>query len=108
MQGQGLRDRSAAFDAAGVVILGASFDTVADNLVFAEAQGFPYRLLSDTTHAVGAAYEVQRGTGDRYGDFPERLAYLIDPFGTVRVSYEVADVVGFADAVLSDLKELQA
>ena len=49
-----------------------------------------------------------RDAADRYGAFPERLAYLIDPDGTIRVSYEVTDVVGFADAVLADLKELQA
>ena len=88
-------------------MLGASFDTVEANREFAEAQGFDYRLLSDTDHRVGAEYGVARDPSDPYAAFPERLAYLIDPSGTVAVSYEVADVAAFADTVLADVKELQ-
>ena len=39
--------------------------------------------------------------------FAKRLAYLIDPDGIVRKSYEVADVNTFASDVLADLHELK-
>ena len=40
------------------MIVGASFDTPADNKQFADAEGFPYRLLSDRDRSVGQAYGV--------------------------------------------------
>jgi peroxiredoxin len=39
--------------------------------------------------------------------FAKRLAYLIDPDGIIRRSYEVADVNTFAGEVLADLHELK-
>ncbi|CAB4897975.1 unannotated protein [freshwater metagenome] len=90
----------------GAVILGASFDTREENLAFAEAQEFPFRLLSDVDHVVGAAYEVVRGPGEQYAQYPRRCSYLIDPQGVIRRSYDVADVVGHAAAVLRDLASL--
>jgi peroxiredoxin len=38
--------------------------------------------------------------------FARRIAYLIDPDGTIRKPYEVADVNAFAGQVLADLHEL--
>ena len=35
------------FDAANTAILGASYDTIAENLRFAEKNDFPYPLLAD-------------------------------------------------------------
>ena len=49
--------------------MGASFDTVEAQKQFADAEGFPYRLLADTTKAMGQAYVVaqpERG-------FPRRI-----------------------------------
>jgi peroxiredoxin len=60
-------------------------------------------LLSDVDRSVGTRYEVLRPADDQYPDFPMRIAYLIDPSGTIRQSYEVKDVAGFAGQVLSDL-----
>jgi peroxiredoxin Q/BCP len=87
--------------------LGASFDTPAENKTFADDQRFPFRLLSDVQHQVGAAYEVVRSPDDQRANFALRIAYLIDPTGIIRHSYEVTDVAGFADAVLGDLRALQ-
>jgi peroxiredoxin len=39
-------------------VLGASFDTPADNKSFKETQQFGYPLLSDADRAVGTQYEV--------------------------------------------------
>jgi peroxiredoxin Q/BCP len=87
-------------------VLGASFDTPEENRAFADDQHFEFRLLSDVDKKVGAAYEVVRPPGADYPDFPLRIAYLIDPDGIVRKSYEVKDVGGFAAQVLTDLAAL--
>jgi peroxiredoxin Q/BCP len=90
------------------VVIGASFDTVDDNRVFAERQQFGYPLLSDVDHSVGARYEVVRAPDDQYAVFPLRISYLIDPTGVIRRAYRVSDVDGHADAVLADLARLGA
>jgi peroxiredoxin len=87
-------------------VLGASFDTSAENKTFAEAQRFPFRLLSDVDRSVGTSYEVVRGADEQYPNFALRIAYLIDPTGTIRQAYQVTDVGGFADAVLGDLSTM--
>lgn len=107
MQGQGLRDSARQLHDLDCVVLGASFDTVEENRAFAEAQQFPFRLLSDVDQAVGRAYEVVRAPGHQYADYPDRLSYLIDPAGIIRRSYAVHDVAGHADAVIADLTALQ-
>ena len=102
-----MRDNADGFRAAECVLLGASFDTPAENLAFAEAQGFEYLLLSDTDHRVGIEYGVVRGAGDQYALFPRRYSYLIDPTGIIRRSYVVADVAAHASSVLADLQQLR-
>ena len=88
-------------------MLGASFDTVDDNRAFAAAQEFPYRLLSDGDHAVGAAYGVTRPPGEKFSGFPLRHSFLIDPEGVVRAVYDVTDVATHGEIVLNDLPALQ-
>ena len=88
--------------------MGASFDTPAENLEFAEAQGFDYPLLSDVDQQVGTAYDVVRDADDQYASYPRRHSYLIDGEGVVRRVYVVTDVAGHAADVLADLRELQA
>jgi peroxiredoxin len=86
------------------VILGASFDTVDENRSFADAQEFPFRLLSDVDRSVGTAYEVVRPAGEQYADYPRRHSYLIAPSGLIHRAYDVTDVAAHADEVLSDLE----
>jgi len=88
------------------VVLGASFDTPEENKAFAEAQGFGYRLLSDPDRTAGRSYEVERDPSEQYADFPQRVAYLIDPAGVIRRAYQVSDVAGFAGVVVADLEAL--
>ncbi len=88
-------------------MFGASFDTVEENRAFAEAQDFPFRLLSDVDRAVGKQYQVVRPPDHRYGDYPERHSYLVGPDGLIRRAYAVHDVAGHAAQVLADLTELQ-
>jgi peroxiredoxin Q/BCP len=87
-------------------VLGASFDTPAENKAFADAQAFGFALLSDIDKRVGQAYEVVRQPDEKYPDFPLRISYLIGPDGVIRRSYTVTDVGGHADAVLADLAAL--
>jgi len=87
-------------------VLGASFDTPAENLAFATEQCFEYRLLSDVDHAVGTDYRVVRPSGHQYAEYPERHSYLIDREGIIRHTYAVADVAAHAAVVLADLADL--
>jgi thioredoxin-dependent peroxiredoxin len=85
------------------VIVGASFDTPAENKQFADAQRFPYRLLSDGDRSVGEAYDVKKGSDEQWADFPRRRSFLIDPDGVVRKIYDVTDTAGHPQQVLDDL-----
>jgi len=61
--------------------------------------------LSDVDRAVGNEYQVARPADDQYADYPMRHAYLIDPSGTIKHSYDVKDVSGHASEVLADLEK---
>jgi peroxiredoxin Q/BCP len=89
------------------VILGASFDTPEENKAFADAEGFPYRLLADQARSVGAAYGVQKGADEPGADFARRHSFLIDPAGVVRKVYEVTDVATHPQQVLDDVTALR-
>ena len=89
-------------------MLGASFDTPAENRAFADEQNFPFSLLCDVDRTVGEAYEATRAPGEDYAEFPRRISYLIDPLGLIRKAYEVTDVAGHAAQVEDDLRALQA
>jgi peroxiredoxin Q/BCP len=102
-----LRDNAERFSEANCAILGASFDTPAENLEFAEAQGFDFLLLSDVDRSVGATYAVVRDPDDQYASYPKRHSFLIDGEGVVRRVYVVTDVSAHATHVLADLEELQ-
>ncbi len=84
-------------------MLGASFDSPADNAAFKETVEFPFPLLSDEDKAVGTAYGVLRDADDPFSDFPKRVSFLINPDGVVAKVYEVDDPAGHAAAVLVDL-----
>ena len=87
-------------------MLGASFDDTNANKAFREKFDFPFRLLSDWDEQTGVAYEV-RDPGTEKVKFARRIAYLIDPDGVIRKSYEVDDVNAFAGQVLADLQGLK-
>ena len=76
----------------------------AENLAFAQAQGFPFRLLSDIGHRVALAYGVARDPDDKFADFARRYSYLIDPEGTIHRAYDVTDVAHHAGDVIADVE----
>ena len=102
-----LRDSAERFHALDCVILGASFDTVAENEAFAAAQEIDYALLSDVDRSVGTKYEAVRDADERFAHFPKRISYLIDPRGHIAKSYDVTDVAAHAEVVLADLERLR-
>jgi peroxiredoxin Q/BCP len=70
------------------VILGVSFDTVAENDAFARKFSFPYSLLCDTTRAIGLAY----GACDRHdSDSARRISYIIGPDGRIEHVFPKVD-----------------
>jgi thioredoxin-dependent peroxiredoxin len=103
LEGQGLRDQAGAFDQAGCVVLGVSYDPPEENRAFRDRHGFPFRLLSDADRQVTTRYEATRQPDERHADYPQRISYLIDPEGTIRRAYAVTDPAGHAGEVLADL-----
>ena len=75
----------------------------ADNKAFRDDQQFPFRLLSDVDKRVGTAYQVLRDPDDPFADYPQRIAYLIDPDGNVAAADEVTDPAGYGAEALSTL-----
>lgn len=92
----------------GATILGASFDTPEENLAFAEAQGFPYRLLSDADRSVATAYGAARPPDHDFASVPKRVTFLIDPQGVVQRVWEVKDVAANAGEVLDAIHAASA
>jgi thioredoxin-dependent peroxiredoxin len=105
VQGQALRDSADRFAECNCSVLGASFDTPAENKAFRDAQEFPFSLLSDVDRTAGRAYDVERS--GQYADYPRRRSFLIDPAGALRVIYDVDDVAAHAETVLADLASLR-
>ena len=85
------------------MILGISFDTPEENAAFAEAEGFPYRLLSDADRTIGESYGAKKGADEDWPDFPRRVSILIDPEGNVARTYTVKDVAAHPGEVLADI-----
>lgn len=97
-EGIALRESYPKLQAAGVEVLGVSFDEPADNAAFAEAQGFPFRLLSDDgalAVQVGAAESREQGA-------TRRISYLVGPDGKVLKAYDSVDPKAHAQQVLAD------
>ena len=99
-EGRGLRDRFGDFQKQGVEIVGVSFDEPAANAAFVKAEGFPFRLLSDTDHAL--ARKVGAATSDTQ-PVASRISYLVGPDGKVKKAYDAVTPATHAGDVLSDL-----
>ena len=99
-EGRGLRDRIEDFRKRGVEVVGVSFDAPEANAAFVEAEGFPFRLLSDKdrtlARAVGAA-----DTSD--APVARRISYLVGPDARVRQVYATVTPATHAADVLADI-----
>jgi peroxiredoxin Q/BCP len=87
----------------GVEVVGVSFDTPADNKTFADAHGFPFKLLSDVDKAMGIAWGA---AADESAGYPRRISYLLDEEGKVLKVYPQVRPTAHAAEVLADLDTL--
>jgi len=95
--------------AAGVQIVGASYNTADENGDFSEAKSLRFPLLSDPQKVAGAAYEVIREPGAPFEAKPYRYTYLIDPAGTIVYAEDASEypLGGYGEHVLEIVAELQ-
>ena len=98
-----LRDDFARYQAAGIVILGISFDPVDSHAAFKSKHNLPFTLLSDADKSVSRLY----GTQGRY-PFASRRSFLIDESGTIIHVIKEVDVTTHSRDVLTVFEELGA
>ncbi len=104
----GFRDDYAAYEEAGVVILGVSPDPPKRHARFKEKYDLPFTLLADTEHRVCELYGVwgrKKFMGREY-DGVFRTTYLIGPDGTILKVYEKVRPAEHSAQVLADLQAL--
>ena len=101
------RDNIFAFNKLGAVIVGISVDDVASHKQFAEEHSLPFTLLADSTKETATAYGVLHSALGIM-EIASRETFIIDPHGRVAKHYAAVDPKGHSQAVLADLKALQA
>lgn len=103
------RNRWDAFEDRGVTVFGISDDPVSDLNSFAAEYDLPFHLLSDTDGAVSRAYG-SHGEKNIYGNVVEgvfRNTFVVDPDGTIVLTYEGVNPEAHADEILTDLNSLE-
>ena len=98
-------DNLAAFQAAGVPVLGVSPDNAASHQRFRNKYGLRFPLLTDADHAVLDAYGAW-GEKRRYGRTSVgvlRSTFLVDEQGRVERAWHDVKADGHAAAVLAEL-----
>jgi peroxiredoxin Q/BCP len=109
-QACGLRDSIAAFNDAGVTVLGVSPDPVKRVKKFHDAQGLNFTLLADEDHAVCDTYGVW-AEKSMYGKTywgALRSTFIVGADGTVVDVIEKASPKTHAQDVLAKLEQLDA
>ena len=83
------------------MILGASFDTPAENKAFAEKFDFNFPLLCDVDRTMGIAY----GAADpgATGGSAKRIGVIIGPDGKVKDFTQKADTKGYPAEALAKI-----
>jgi peroxiredoxin Q/BCP len=97
------RDRHAALEAAGAVVLGISPDSPKSHSKFAAKYELPFTLLADEDTAVANAYGVWKEKS-MYGRIfmgIERTTFLIDEAGNIARIWPKVKVNGHGDEVLA-------
>ena len=86
--------------AAGLQVLGISFDSVDENRAFAKKFEFLYPLLCDVDRSLGLAYGAADDSGSEYA---KRISYVIGEDGRILHAYPKVDPNTHLDDVLRDL-----
>ena len=66
-------------------VFGASFDGPAANRKFAEAEGFPFPLLCDTTRAMGMSFGTCSSARTRWS---ARYTFAVDAAGKIELAID--------------------
>jgi peroxiredoxin Q/BCP len=101
------RDNIFAFRDAGAVVLGISVDDVASHRKFSEEHNLPFPILADSEKRVTKQYGVLKkylGTME----LASRETFIVSPQGRIARHYAAVNPKGHSQAVLRDLKQLQA
>lgn len=105
----GFRDDYSAYEERGVLILGVSPDTVADQSKFKEKYELPFTLLDDTDHKVSEAYGVwglKKFMGKEYMGVM-RTTFLIGPKGTILRVFEKVKPAEHSQEILAALDQAE-
>jgi len=100
LEGQAFRDQISEFEARGAAVIGISRDTPADNAAFAEGEGFPFPLLSDTDGEVSLRYGAIDSTEQSH---PRRVTWIIGKDGRLERHYDQVSPKQHASQVLGEL-----
>jgi thioredoxin-dependent peroxiredoxin len=101
------RDNLFAFNKLGAVVVGVSVDDVASHKQFSDEHSLPFTLLADSTKETAKAYGVLRSVLGLM-EIASRETFIIDPQGRIAKHYSAVDPKGHSQAVLKDLRALQA
>jgi peroxiredoxin Q/BCP len=103
-EAQGFRDNWAAFEEAGIQVLGISADPPEELRKFKQEEDLPFPLLSDADGEVASAYEsygAREIRGQTY-EIAFRNSYVVDESGDIAAVYEDVSPEGHAEEVLED------
>ena len=101
------RDNIFAFHKLSAVVVGISVDDVASHKAFAEEHSLPFTLLADPTKQTAESYGVLHSVLGLM-EIAARETFIIDPRGHVAKHYAGVEPKGHSQAVLADLKILEA
>ncbi len=96
-----LRDAWDSYTLAGLRVIGVSTDNEASHRAFAEEHGLPFSLIADPQRA----WAESLGVG-KFGNYDERVSFLIDGKSRVVKTYDDVDPGVHAEEVLRDAKAL--
>lgn len=99
------RDAHAELSAKGCVVLGVSADSVRSHSRFSARHRLPFRLVSDSDHAIAEAYGAWRQKtlfGKKYMGIV-RSTFVIGAGGKIEAVYDRVKVRGHVGEVLANL-----
>jgi thioredoxin-dependent peroxiredoxin len=87
------------FEGTGVQVVGVSVDPTAENEAFAQDCGLQFPLVSDTGGELTTRLGLMKRYGD-YGEFAERVTFLVDEDGVVEEVWQVEDIPSHVEEVV--------
>src|SRR5260370_39167000 len=100
MEGCGFRDLKAEFEKKNAAIVGASFDTPAENAAFARKFSFNFPLLCDTDRKIGMAYGA---ADDAKAGNARRVGVIIGPDGKAKEDLPKVSAANFPMEALDNV-----